>query len=137
MTRRYATLDTLMSGQGGVHDCEANVRHVSVSGMRGVVHPCTAAPPEDPAASDQVFATHTAYPLPSVGKPGPRHAVHSAHGPRREGPAAARYLHVLRLHPRLAKQLQADLLPRARSNARSPRGSCTADVTVGGGVRLE
>ena len=114
MSRRFATLADLMTGRGGVHEVSARrLVPVAVADLEGVDRLSSEAVLEagpsgaggdarDAAASpSRHFESHVEYVLP----------VASAGAPPRS-------LHVLRLLPAIEANLRAELLPRARANAR-------------------
>ena len=114
MSRRFATLADLMTGRGGVHEVSARrLVPVAVADLEGVDRLSSEAVLEagpsgaggdarDAAASpSRYFESHVEYVLP----------VASAGAPPRS-------LHVLRLLPAIEANLRAELLPRARANAR-------------------
>ena len=114
MSRRFPTLADLMTGRGGVHEVSARrLVPVAVEDLEGVDRLSSEAVLEagpsgaggdarDAAASpSRYFESHVEYVLP----------VASAGAPPRS-------LHVLRLLPAIEANLRAELLPRARANAR-------------------
>ena len=114
MSRRFATLADLMTGRGGVHEVSGRcLVPVAVADLEGVDRLSSEAVLEagpsgaggdalDAAASpSRYFESHVEYVLP----------VASAGAPPRS-------LHVLRLLPAIEAHLRAELLPRARANAR-------------------
>ena len=120
MSRRYATLPSLMTGRGGVHEVASErLAAVPADELEGIAHPVLFREDDTADAADAAdrhdrhdrhdrlsphdFESHVEYPL---------------HNPSLEDPDAARSLHVLRLRPRLARRILEDLIPRAEANAR-------------------
>jgi hypothetical protein len=123
MSRRYATLDSLMTGRGGVHEVDASrLVPIAVAALDGVEHVRSNNDGEgddegggdeggdddgggDAVVGVEAFASHVEYQLPGGDDDD------SCNHLRRS-------LHVLRLTPRWARRLRAELVPRARDNAR-------------------
>ena len=131
MSGRYATLETLLTGRGGVHEVRPERLVETPSAVRwhrraSDDDDVASASSSDDAADDpddddapfarrgvtaeHLFASHAEHLLPA---PAP---------PSSAGSSAAssddRALHVFRLRPRLERRVMRDLLPRARARAR-------------------